>query len=230
MKINQLIIIVALSIGLGVLIYNIYFTPKAIVKRKLKRAVGKKISDFVSGDIAKVVGTVVCVDKPLIAPLSGRPCAYYRIIVEQHHSTGKSSRWETIVKEEQITTFLIKDGRNYAFINSGKTMSYVVSDWENSSGFLNDASENLKQFLQRHGVDSENILGLNKTLRYKEAVLEPGEIMAVMGRGEWKSASLLKLPESYNRVLELTSSVDEPLYFSDDPDTVETIYPNAIVQ
>ena len=42
---------------------SFYFSKKAVVKRKLKKAIGKKISDFVSGDIAKVVGKQIEADK-----------------------------------------------------------------------------------------------------------------------------------------------------------------------
>lgn len=214
-----------IGIILAIFILKNYYSRKAIVKRKLKKAVGKKISSFQSGDIAKVVGHVEFVGEPLIAPLSGRRCAYYYVLVEQLVSSGKSSHWKKIIEEEVGGTFAIRDGRYRAHIDSNSTLkTYLVQDEEYNSGFRNDATDTLEGYLQAHGMDSENFLGINKTIRYKEGVLEEGESMAVIGRGEWKNAREVSLPDSLGRVLVLSSTEDEPIYLSDDPDTVEITY------
>lgn len=219
------ILVALIVVGVvAVAIYKHYYSKKAIVKRNLKKAAGKKISDFVSGDIAKIVGKVEYAGKPLVAPLSGRPCAYYYVLVEQQVSSGKSSHWETLIEEEIAGAFVIRDGRHCAHVNSSNVKSYLVEDREYSSGFLNDATGELHRYLQDHGHKSENFLGFNKTIRYQEGVLEQGELMAVMGRGEWKNASQVQLPESYGRVLDISSTEEEPVYLSDDPDTVSITY------
>ena len=92
------IIILISSIAAGVLVYNLFFTKKAIVKRKLRKAESKKITEFLEGDIAKVIGRVEFVGEPMISPLSSRECAYYHIIVEQKVSSGKSSNWKKICR------------------------------------------------------------------------------------------------------------------------------------
>lgn len=221
----QIVMILLIAMVAGcVFFYRYYFNRKTIVKRKLKKATGKKISDFVTGDIAKVVGKVEIVGVPLIAPLSGRPCAYYYVLVEQEKSYGRSSSWETLIEEEVGGEFVIRDGRYRAHINSDNIKSYLVQDREYSSGFGEDASDILEKYLQDHGEKSEGLFNFNKKIRYKEGVLEQDEFMAVIGRGEWKNASQIKLPESYGRVLSIDSTEEEPVYLSDDPDTVETAY------
>jgi hypothetical protein len=188
-----------------------------------------KVSAFLSGDIAKIVGNVEFVGEPLIAPLSGRRCAYYYVLVEELVSSGKSSHWKKIIEEEVGGTFVIRDGRYRAHIDSNSTLkTYLVQDAEYDSGFRNDATDTLENFLQAHGMDSENFLGMNKTIRYKEGVLEEGECMAVVGRGEWKNAREVSLPESFGRILVLSSTEEEPIYLSDDPDTVEITYKNDL--
>lgn len=176
-----------------------------------------------SGEIAKVVGKVEYVDKPLIAPLSGRSCAYYHVLIEQKISSGKSSHWKTIIEEEVAERFVIRDGKYCAHINSKNVKSYLVEDIEYSSGFLKDATEVLEKYLRNNGQESVGMLGLNKTLRYKEGVLEQGEIIALIGRGEWKNASQEQLPDSYGRILVISSTEEEAIYLSDDPDTLSTI-------
>jgi hypothetical protein len=217
-----------ISFGLVIIvaiILRFYFSRKAVVKRKLKKAAGMKISGFLSGDIAKVVGNVEFVGEPLIAPLSGRHCAYYYVLVEQLVSTGKSSHWKKIIEEEAGGIFVIRDGRYRAHINSDSTIkTYIVQDEEYESGFRKDATETLENYLRANNMESENLLGFNKKLRYKEGILEEGECMAVMGRGEWKNASEVNLPDSMGKILVLSSTDEEPIYLSDDPDTVEITY------
>ncbi len=216
-------IVVGISILMIVLI-SLYFNKKAVIKRKLKKAIGKRISDFISGDIAKVVGKVEYVGEPLIAPLSGRRCAYYYVLVEQQVSTGKSSHWENVIEEEVGGKFVIRDGRHCAHINSRNIKSVLVEDRQYKSGFGNDATSELERYLNAHGQKSEGTFGWNKNMRYKEGVLEEGELIAAMGKGEWKTADQAQLPDTYDRVLEISATEQEPVYLSDDPETVKTTY------
>lgn len=220
-------------IGVGIVItaiviISLYYNKKAIIKRKLKKAVGKKISDFISGDIAKVVGKVEFAGEPLIAPLSGRRCAHYYVLVEQQVSSGKSSHWDKIIEEDVAGKFVIRDGRYYAHVNYQNVKSYLVEDKQFSSGFRNDATPELERYLNAHGQKSEGYFGWNKTIRYKEGVLEEGELIAVVGRGEWKTADQVQLPDTYDRVLEISATEKEPVYLSDDPETVKQTYSDNI--
>lgn len=221
----QFIAIPAIILAIGAIIFfSLYYSKKAVIKRKLKKAVGKKISDLISGDIAKIVGKVEYVGEPLIAPLSGRRCAYYYVLVEHQVSTGKSSHWEKLIEEEVAGAFVIRDGRHCAHINSKNVKSVLVEDRQYASGFRNDATAELESYLNAHGQKSEGTFGWNKNMRYKEGVLEEGELIAAMGRGVWKSAEQEQLPDVYDRVLAITSTETEPVYLSDDPETVKTTY------
>lgn len=204
----------------GVIVFlSFYFSNKTVVKRKLKKANVIKISNFMSGETAKINGSVEIVDKPLIAPLSKRECAYYHVVVEENVSSGKSSHWETLIEEEDSCQFVIRDGRSCAYIDDENIKSYIVDDWKSSSGFMNDADDFLEEYLQAHGYKSENFLGLNKTIRYREGVLEQGERIAVLGKGEWKSASQCNLSENYSRILVISSPDEGNVYLSDAPET-----------
>ncbi len=213
---------ILLVIG-GIAFISSHFSRKYVVKHKLKKATGKRISDFVDGDVAKVVGKVEYAGEPLTAPLSGRKCAYYYVLIEQLISTGKSSHWKKIIEEEKAGTFVIKDGVRFAHINCDHVKSYIVQDRIYKSGFMNDATEVLERFLSKHGYKSENLLGMNKKLRYKEGVLEKGELIAVIGKGTWRYSSQVGLPDYYERVLDVGSTENEPVYLSDDPETVKNM-------
>jgi len=214
--------ILAVVFGLIIIIaiaYQIFFNKKAIIKRRLKKAPHKRIYSFRNGEVAKFTGSVEFVDEPLIAPLSKRKCSYYYVIVEQRVSSGKSSRWKTIIEETHSNKFVIRDSSACALIQKGETSSYLVLDQKYSSGAFNDADDNLENFLRKHGHDSEGFLGFNKTMRYREGILEEGEKIAVLGKGKWFDAEQVGLPSNYDRVLVVTASEKDPVYFSDDPKT-----------
>lgn len=219
-------VFIIVFVAIGIVIFSIaFFNKNARIKRKLKKARIKRVSSFYTNDVAKVVGKVEFVDEPIRAPLSGRECSYYHIIVEQQKSSGKSSHWHTIINETRQCKYLIRDGNSYAFVEDGNLKSYIVKDKKFRSGFLNDATPELERYLRQHGKTSENLLGMNKTIRYREGILENGEQVAVYGKGRWKEADQLGLPEAYGRVLVISAPDNEAVYLSDDPSTLgEGVY------
>ncbi|MCU4175659.1 hypothetical protein [Carboxylicivirga sp. N1Y90] len=217
---KEFIPVIFVAVFVLIVLVSVFYNKKAIIKRKLKKAPLKRISSFKDGELAKLVGKVEFVEEALKAPLSGRECAYYHIRVEQQVSSGKSSHWKTIVDEVVANKFVIREGNEAAFVHSTKVKSHVVEDRKYRSGFLNDASEKLEAYLNRHGLESENFLGLNKTIRYREGILEKGEKIAVLGTGKWTDASQLDLPDYYGRVLYMSSRDDQQVYLSDDPETL----------
>lgn len=217
--IQPIFFIIVVLIIISIFLISYFFSKKAIIKRKLKNADFKSIGDFKDGEVAKIIGNVELIDEPLISPFSNSKCSYYYIHVEEQVSSGKNSRWKTILEEEVSSKFLIREGDNFAYINDNHIKCYIVQDKSYSSGFFNDASENLEKFLNNKQIKSEGFLGFNKTLRYKEGILENNEIIAVFGKGIWKDVVTLDLPEKYEKVLEITSNEGVAIYLSDDPDT-----------
>lgn len=211
-----ILVVIAIII---VSVLSFVFNKKQQIKRKLKKAEFKKICDFKDGDVAKVVGQVEFIQQPLTAPLSKRECSFYYIKVQKKVSSGKSSHWDTIIEEEVSSDFLIKGETHYALVKDKNIKCYIVQDASYSSGFLNDADAVLENYLNSKGHNSEGFLGMNKTMRYKEGVLEENETVAAYGKGVWKDASQLNLPEKYGKILEITSDKDLAIHLSDDPST-----------
>ncbi|PKQ62014.1 hypothetical protein BZG02_13825 [Labilibaculum filiforme] len=229
---DQIFFIFILIVVATIFFLVFYFSKNAIIKRKLKKSELKKIATIKDGEIVRIVGNVEFIDPPLFAPLSKRKCSYYHVLIEQKVSSGKNSKWKTIIEEEVSNRFLIKDDSKFAFINDSKIRSYIVTDQSYSSGFFKDATDNLETYLKSKGYKSEGLLGINKTLRYKEGILEEGERIAVLGKAEWKDVAVLNLPKKYERILEITSSEEDPIYLSDDPTTAEanTANPHSSVK
>jgi hypothetical protein len=197
------------------------FSKKARIRRRLKKFPFKYISDFVNGESAKITGMVEFVDVPLTSPLSGRTCAWYYVLVEQRVSSGRSSHWKKIIEEEVPGRFVVRDGNRCALVDERKVKSYIVQDKQFRSGFMNDATGTLEAYLNKHGIKSEGLFGLNKSIRYKEGVLEEGERISVFGKGEWKEAPQLGLADVYGRVLHMRAPDQDFMVLTDDPGAVK---------
>lgn len=178
------------------------------------------IAHFKNDDIAKVRGEVKFVKEPLIAPLTGRACEHYRIVVEEQRRSGKSRSWHTIIEEEESSNFLVKEGSHYALMDHKNRKCYLVPDAKYNSGFLNDATPELEAFLNKHGKSSEGFLGMNKTIRYREGVLEEGELVAVTGMGRWMETAYFNLNLETDKILVLVAPEGDEIYLSDDSDLI----------
>lgn len=219
---NQGVITFLVIFAIVVIIFvSSYFSRKAVVKRALRKAQEKRIGEFANGDSGKVVGEVVFAGETLAAPLSGRRCVYYHVIVEEYRSSGKSGHWHEIINEEQKGDIVLSDGTHYALVEFTVAKSYIVPDANYRSGFLNDATPELEAFLSQRGYSSTGLLGMNRSLRYKEGVLEHKETFAVAGKGQWSETKKHNLNIPAQRILVITPGEDGKLYLSDDPDTTE---------
>ncbi len=167
-------------------IYQAYFSPEAKIRRTLKEARPVPISEAQAGQVVRIIGAVKPIGEPLRAPLSGKPCVFFEVTVEEHRSDGsKTGSWTEIIRETDVADFLVEDGTGRALVKTNAMKVLPVKDTELQSGFLKDAKPELEAFLQRHGQKSQGVL-FNKSLRYKEGVFEPGERVSVLGLGKWE--------------------------------------------
>jgi hypothetical protein len=228
-----LIVMIILLMVIGIIIYKLYFSRYEKVKRQLDKTPEKKISDFKSGEVAKVVGNIKYIGKTLIAPLSGRKCVYYYILVEEHQYGQPSNNkvlnggWYKIIEEDVAGDVVIKQGNSYAIIETMMVKSYlikdsqyssVLNDSQYSSGLLNDVTSRLEAYLSKHDYDSAAFLVKNNHLRYKEGILEEGELLEVVGKGNWKRKNEISFDIPADKVLVISSDNRQPVCFTDDPD------------
>ncbi|MBI2895377.1 MAG: hypothetical protein HYY06_17615 [Deltaproteobacteria bacterium] len=199
-----------------------WFSKDQKIKRSLRKLRPTPIGQVREG-LVKIAGSVRPLDV-LTAPLSGRACAYYEVLVEQRVSSGKSSHWRTIIREVEERDFLVEDGTGRARVEMVAVEAAVTRDGHWSSGTFNDASSELEAFLQRHGQSSEGWI-FNKTLRFREGVLEAGERVAILG---WAEREIDPEPggaghgfrDAASRVV-LRANGIQALRVSDDPTTLE---------
>ncbi len=202
-------------IGVVVIVFFLgwFFRRDARIRRAIKKLPVTKVKDFADGTIGRVVGQVRVIDETT-APMSGRPCAQYHLIVKQRRSSGRSSHWVTLVDEQRVVDFVVEDGSGRAVVNTVGAKAAVVKDAKARSGTFNSATPELEALLARHGHDSTGFLGFNKTIRYKEGVIEEGETVAVCGRGR-----IERQAGSPRGQLVIGPNNEEPVLISDHPST-----------
>lgn len=217
---------IALILGffaaLGVVLFLLwYFSADQRARRAIASVPIRAIPDVIGGERVRVVGTVELVGS-VAAPLSARPCAYWRVVVEEQRG-AKNKRWVKIVDEHEGVDFMISNGEHRALVKTDLCQPVLDNDASYSSGFMNDATPELEAFLAERGYASQGWV-FNKSMRYREGVVEAGETVAVVGVGRWEADPEraptagggyrdAKQPER----LVLEAPDDGPLLLSDEP-------------
>ncbi|APY10771.1 hypothetical protein BWZ22_05725 [Seonamhaeicola sp. S2-3] len=214
------VLMVLAIITVGFLSY--YLGRKQTILRKFSKFNLRSINQFKNNELTKITGKVLHVHEPFVAPFSKRKCVIYYIKIEQKKSSGKNSYWKTLVEEENVQDFFIKENDELAIIKPIKKpknyFNYLVEDKSISSGFLNNPTPEFKKVLNRYNIESETFLGFNKTLRYSERILEVGEMVTIGGIAKWKSIKEPIEGYSYSRIATLESSKTQKLIITDLPE------------
>jgi hypothetical protein len=172
--------IIAVFIVIGVLFA--IFNKGARTKRMLRNMPVTPIGRLADDTLGRVVGRAQGEGNVLNGPLTGRPCVYYIAVVEQQHSTGRSSYWKTLIREVRATQFRLVDDTGYAIVDPSHAQVLLDFDGNSSSGTFDKANPIEEAFLTRHGHQSKGWM-FNKTLRYREAMIEIGEAITILGSG-----------------------------------------------
>ncbi len=133
--------------------------------------------------LVEIKGRIAPSEQGLIqAPFSGRHAVWARVSVEELRSSGRNRYWHTILTEADGRIFMVDDGSGQLarVLPAGAT---VMLDKENvtSSGTFNDALPHLEAFLTSRNLKSTSWVGLNKSMRYQEELLVPGDTLYALG-------------------------------------------------
>lgn len=154
-----------------------YLSDAQRVRRQIRRAKVVPIAEWPEGHLARLVGKVVA-GETLIAPLSGRVCVYYRVEVHQDDRLP----WQPI-EESWVKPFVVDDGSGRAYLEANGADIVAKFDHLSRSGWFRDATEQENALVERHGQSTTGPRGFMRPLVYREAVIEPGERVSVVGVG-----------------------------------------------
>lgn len=173
-----MIVVIVIGIGLAAGAWALWINPARRIKRALRAAPTVPIARLGEGDLGRIVGKARVLDDKLVAPLTGRACVYY--IARVQEEDGDS--WTTIIEEERGVTFVVDDGSGRAIVDPRGGDLALDFDARSRSGTFHDPDDRERAFLAKYGVKSHGLI-FNKGLRYREAVIEIGETVAVLGAG-----------------------------------------------
>jgi hypothetical protein len=184
-------VIVGLIIGVNVavlgggLAWRYFFSERAKSRRALKRAPLTAMSKVMDGALVRVTGTARPSEDGLLhAPLSARPCLAHEVEVEEYKQKGKHGSWKTIILERDfVSSFWLQEGRDRALVQLIYPQLVLDRDASFRSGVLKEPDENLVAYLSSHGEAPQGII-FNRNLRYREGVIEPGEVVTVLAVGK----------------------------------------------
>lgn len=176
-----LIVVVVLSLALaaGFLYYGVRaWTRYSLMKNTPTSPCGQLQEGF-----AEAKGRLKATAPLIASPMSNLRCIYYRFKIEEYRRRGKSSHWVTLIDEKNHTRCAIDDGTGTADVELLGAEMHLTTDGVHRSGFLNDATPQLEQLLRDRGLESKGII-FNKSLRYKEWILNEGDELYVLGNVE----------------------------------------------
>lgn len=199
-----------------------FFSNKQKIIRVLTKLPIKQIGSLKINEFSRVSGKAVNIENPLIAPFSNRKCVFYTIKIEQEKKNRKNNSWKTLIKEEKIQEFFLEKNGDFIIIkpsqNSKNYLSHLVIDKKTNSGTFNNPSPKFEKLLKQYNIKSESFLGLNKTLRYSEGIIEIGEKITVAGFPKWKDLKNSPIKRyNYSKIMTLESSNEQKLMITDLP-------------
>jgi hypothetical protein len=201
-------------VPIGGLLFTLHYLSRSQRRaRTLGRLPVTRIADAKDGELVRIAGVLRVVGEPLIAPLSGRSCAYFVATVQEVGFEGGSTRegWVDRFVERDVRNFVVEDTTGRARVETERFEAFCMRDVQRGTGPFRDATPELAKMLARHEMKSTGDLGMNRQLRFEEGSLEDGERVTVIGRARWKRGKKSREP---HLVIE---AGDEPVRATDDP-------------
>ena len=132
--------------------------------------------------IARSAGT------PLTAPLTGRPCLWWRYRIERYQSSGRSGAWTTVEKGASEAPLVLDDGSCRCLVHpaGGELHSHSIKRWTGHQSHP-----------LRGGSEGGGLLGsiFGGRYRYTEELIVDGDPLYVLGHFETDDQGRLEDPK-----------------------------------
>ena len=156
-----------------------YFSANEKLKRRMGKLPVVPLGEVSDGQEGRFVGELLLGDHHLVAPISGRPCAAWRVrIYENRGKNGshlQADEWEAF-------SFRMRDGDIVAEVEGdGLELAMKMDRKGHNSLFGGGQGEAIEAFMRERGLRVRGMF-YKKHLSYEEAVLEEGERVVVAGR------------------------------------------------
>jgi len=186
-------------------------------RKWMRKAPTFSVRDIPENTFAKIVGHVRPLrERALEAPLSKRLCVYYDVSID---AMAGNSMLRTLASVQDGIPFVLQDNTGGAVIDPAHAFVSSGIDALSTSG-LRDAGPAERELLIRTGVAGRSV-GMGDSLRYREAILEIDEMVAVFGGGirepDPEGVATMTYRDGAATRMHLTGTARFPLFISDDP-------------
>ena len=130
--------------------------------------------------LVEISGQAQTEEHLLSSPFSGLPCVFYSYAVEEHVGSGKHARWETIAKGTSEQPFIVSDSTGQVLVVPLGAELILPDERTYRNNWFNELPPTAIAGLNRLGISTERWIG-NKTLRCREACIQPEEQVYVLG-------------------------------------------------
>jgi hypothetical protein len=116
----------------------------------------------------------------MIAPITARPCYYYRTLVWEYKQHGRNKKWVQVAGQCMHVPFFVDDNTGRLLVDPRGADLDLHRDFQeefNGSFFSNrdDAPGNVNSFLSRHGVVTSN------RIKVEEYCIKPKNSLFILG-------------------------------------------------
>lgn len=187
--------------------------------RRVGRAPRYRVADLPDNTLGRIMGTVDALDGQLLeAPLSGRPCVHYSIVIDEYF-VGGYRELELAQHQDSVPFILVDDGHR-AVVDPSHARISAVYDHVTESRAAFDADPRQRALLARYKLLERGWFA-TASLRYCEAIIEIGGSISIVGSGAREidptsSADRIYRERGSTR-LRMAGSASTPLLISDHP-------------
>lgn len=145
----------------------------------------KRIADVLDGEQVRIVG-VVEARETVTAPLTGRPCAYWRVVVRERR-LGTRPRFVQILEDQDGTDFVVRDETGSAkVIHESVNAQLADAARFDFGGLLESPTPAVEAYLRSH--PSLRGVRLSQPMQLEERIVQHGDRLCAVGTGHWEAA------------------------------------------
>lgn len=153
-----------------------------LTRRTLDQTPLTSASTLLSGQTAKVGGVVESQTETLLAPLSGRACVAYAVLIQRPGRGGPI----TELDERRALAFSLRDGDQSVRVKPDAFLLDLTPSIESDSGWsfggTPEMQAKLEALLAPRGATAESWLGGIRSLIWREMIVEVGARIEVIAR------------------------------------------------
>jgi hypothetical protein len=179
---NLFLIFVYSLIGLLPGVFIFIEGVKAFQRKMLIEDIPTSKTRSIAMGLVEISGEVVPAKNMILkSPLTKTNCVYYRLVIEEERSSGKSRVWVTIKDEEKRTYFYVKDETGLVLVDPKGAEVDVSPNFSFNSGLGKDPPDFVKCYLLANNISYQDFFGINKKMRFYEYCIAPKDKIFIMG-------------------------------------------------